>query len=80
MVVIVADAIFEASRRSRGLNAPDEPLGDQQGERVVHRLQRDRTDLGPYDFGHGVGRDVRLTRNRPQNRQPLSRHLDAALA
>ena len=76
--MIVADAIFEASRRSRGLNAPDEPLGDQQAQGVVHRLQRDGTDLGPDDLGHGVGRDVRLTRDRPQHRQPLGRHLNAA--
>src|SRR6185436_2865913 len=39
VVVIVADAIFKASRRSRRLNAADEALGDQQGQGVVHRLQ-----------------------------------------
>jgi hypothetical protein len=78
VVVIVADAIFEASRRSRGLNAPDEALGDQQGQGVVDRLQRDGTDPGPDDLGHGVGRDVRLTRDRLQYRQALGRHLDAA--
>jgi hypothetical protein len=77
-MVIVAHAIFEARRRSRGLNAPDEALGNQQRQGVVHRLQRDGTDPGPHDLGHGVGRDMRLTRDRPQYRQPLSRHLDAA--
>jgi len=78
MVVIVADAIFEASRRSRGLNAPDEALGDQQGQGVVHRLERDSTDPGPDNLGHGVGRHVRLTCDRPQYCQPLGRHLNTA--
>ena len=65
MVVVVADPILEARRRSGGLNAPDQPLGDQQAERVVHRLQRDRADLGPDGLGHAVGRDVGLTRRPP---------------
>ena len=78
MVVVVADAILEARRRPGGLNAPDQALGDQQAQGVVHRLQRDGADLGPDDLGHGVGRDVRLTRDRPQDRQSLGRDLDAA--
>ena len=78
MVVIVADPIFEASRRSSGLNAPDQPLGDQEAQGVIHRLQGDGTNLGPDDFGHGVGRDVGLTRDRPQDRQPLGGDLNAA--
>jgi len=35
MVVVVADAILESSRRTGRLNAPDELLGDQDTERVV---------------------------------------------
>ena len=31
----------------------------------------------PDDFGHCIGRDVRLPRDRPQYRQPLGRHLNA---
>ena len=77
VMVVVADAIFEASRRPGGLDSPDKPFGDQQGQTVVDRLQRDGPDLGPDGLGHGVGRDVRLTRNRPQHRQALGRHLDA---
>ena len=69
MMVVVADAILEARRRPGGLNAPDEALGDQDAEGVVHRLERDGTDLGPDDLGHAVGRDVGLTRDRPQHRQ-----------
>ena len=52
---------------------------NQKGQGVVHRLQRDGTDLGPDDLGHGVGRNVGLTGDRPQDRQPLGRHLNAPL-
>jgi hypothetical protein len=79
MVVVVADPILESGRRSGGLNAPDQALGDQNAEGVVHRLERDGTDLGPDDLGHGVGRDVGLTRYRLQDSQSLGRHLDTAL-
>ena len=79
MVMVVADAILEARRRSRGLNAPDQPFGDQNAERVVDRLERDGTDLGAHSLGHSVGGDVRLTRYSPQNRQPLGSDLNSAL-
>ena len=79
MVMVVADAVFEASRRAGGLNAPDEAAGDQHAERVVHRLERDRADLDPDGLGHGVGRDVGLPRHRPEDSQPLGGHLDTAL-
>ena len=77
MVVVVADPVLEASRRSGGLNAPDQALGDQDAEGVVHRLERDGTDLGPDSLSHGVGRDVGLARHRLQDRQSLGRDLDA---
>ena len=32
MVVVVADAVFEARRRPGGLNAPDEAFGDQEAK------------------------------------------------
>ena len=79
MVVVVADPILEASRRSGGLNAPDEIFGDQHAEGVVHRLKRYGTDLSPDDLGHRVGCDVGLTRYRPKDRQSLRRDLNAAL-
>jgi hypothetical protein len=78
-VVVVADAILETSRGSWRLDAPDEPFGDQQAEGVVHRLQRDGTDLGADDFCNAVGRDMGLGRNGPQDSQSLRRDLDAAL-
>jgi hypothetical protein len=80
MMVVVPDPILEASRRPGGLNAPDETLGNQDAERVVHRLERDDTDFDPDDLGHAVGRDVRPTRDRPQYGQPLGRELNTALA
>jgi len=79
MVVIVANAIFEPRRRPGRLNPPNQALGGKQRERVVHRLERDRSDLGPDDLGHAVRGDVGLPGNGSQHRQPLRRHLDAAL-
>jgi hypothetical protein len=79
MVVVVADPILEASRRPGGLNAADEAFGDEDAEGVVHRLERDGADLGPDNLGHAVGRDVGLTRDRPQDSQSLGRNLDTAL-
>ena len=79
MVMVVADAILEPRRGSGGLNAADEAFGHQDAERVVHRLQRDRADLGPHGLSDSVGSDVRLSRYGPQNSQSLRRHLDAAV-
>ena len=39
MMMVVADPILEARWRTGGLNAPDEALGDQDVQSVVHRLQ-----------------------------------------
>jgi hypothetical protein len=80
VVMVVADAVFESRRRSRGLNAPEQTRGDQHAQGVVHRLQRDRANLRPDGLGHGVGRDVRLSSHRAQHRQPLGRHLNAAFS
>jgi hypothetical protein len=80
MVMVVTHTIFEARRRSRGLNAPDQPRGDEHAERVVYRLKRNGADLGAHGVGNSVGGDVRLARYRPQNRQPLSCYLNAALS
>jgi len=80
MVVVVADPILEASWRPGRLNAPDQAFGDQDGEGIVHRLERDGADLGPDDLGHAVGGDVGLTRYRPQDGQSLGGYLDTALS
>jgi hypothetical protein len=67
MMVVVTHPILEASRRAGGLNAPDQPLGNQDAERVVHRLERDGADLGPHGLANAVGCDVGLTRDGPQH-------------
>jgi hypothetical protein len=79
MVMVVADPILETSRRSRWLDAANETLGDQDAERVIDSLERDRADSGPDDGGHRVRGDVGLRGNRPQYGQSLRGHLDAAL-
>ena len=60
------------------MNAPNQAFGDQDAKRVVHRLERNRADLGPDGFGHGVGCDVGLTRYNPQDGQSLGGDLNAA--
>ena len=79
MVVVVPDPSLEASRRAGWLNAPDDPFTDQDAEGVVHRLERDRTDLRSDGLGHAIRGDMRLTRYRAQHSQPLGRHLKAVL-
>jgi hypothetical protein len=79
MVVVVADAILEPSRRSRRLNASDQAFGNQNAKRVVHRLQRDGADLGADDVSDALSRDVRLTGDRAQDGESLRGDVDAAL-
>jgi hypothetical protein len=79
MVMVVANPVFEPGRRPGRLNAANEALSDQQAERVVYRLQRDGADVGPDRVGNAVRCDMWLTGHRPQNRQALSRDLNAAV-
>ena len=79
MVVVVADPILESRRCPGWLNAAEESFNNQDAERVVHRLERDGTDLGPNGIGHAVSCDVRPTRDGPQYSQPLSRYLNTVL-
>jgi hypothetical protein len=79
MVVVVGDAILEASRRSGGLNAPYKAFGNEHSEGVVHRLEGDGADLGPYRLGDRVGADVGISRYGSQNCQTLGGNLNAAL-
>jgi hypothetical protein len=80
MVMVIAHPIFEARRRPRRLNAAEEAFGNQEGERVVHRLERYGADLGPHRLGHAIGCDVRLIRHDAPDRQSLGRDLNTALA
>jgi hypothetical protein len=67
VVVVVANSILEASRRSRRLNAPHEPFADQDVQGVVHGLVGDGADLRPDDLSHAVGGNVGLPRHRTQD-------------
>jgi len=58
MVMVVAYPILEARRRPGWLNAPDQTLSNQDGQRVVDRLERDGPDFGPDRLGHYLRRDV----------------------
>jgi len=79
VVVVVADAILEASRRPGRLDSPEETFGGQQSEGVVDRLQRDGADLRPHGLGDTISGDVGLARDGTQDRQSLRRHLNAML-
>ena len=78
-MMVVAHAIFEAGWESGRLNASQDAFGNQEAERVVDGLERDRANLCSDDLGDCVGRDMRLTRHRAENRQPLGRHLNTEL-
>ena len=80
MMVIVTNPSLEASRRPRRLNAPDDAFANQDAQRVVHRLERDRADLGPYGIGDAVRGDMRMPRHRSQHSQSLRRDLKAVLS
>jgi hypothetical protein len=79
MVVVIADAILESSRRACRLDPPEEPSIYQNTERVVYRLERDGSNLVPDDVRYFVSRHVRAARYRPQHSQTLSGNLNAAL-
>jgi hypothetical protein len=78
MMVVVANSIFEARRRTGRLDAPDQSFRREHAQGVVHRLQGDGANLTAHELGHRIGRDVRLSGDSPQDGQPLSSHLDAA--
>ncbi len=79
MVVVVADPILEARGGPGRLNAPEKAFGDEDAERIVHRLQGDGPDLGPDGVGHAVRGDVRLACDDAQDGQSLGGDLNAML-
>jgi ATP-dependent DNA ligase len=80
MVMIVADAILEASRRPGRLDPAEEPFSDQHVERVVHGLRGDGSDFCADRRCYRVSRHVGLHRNGFQHRKPLRRYLNAVLS
>ena len=79
-MVVVGDAILEEGGRSGRLDAPDEPLLDEEGQRVIDGLQRNGADLGSDNAREGVRGDVGMGRHGAQDGNPLRRDLDAALS
>jgi hypothetical protein len=52
MVVVVIDPIFIEGGRANGLNTSNEAALLEQGQRVVHRLTRDLTQISRYALAH----------------------------
>ncbi len=80
VMVIVANSILEACRRTGRLNRSDDVVLGQHGQRVVDRLARYRSDLSPNGFGNLVGAPVWLSRYGSQHGQALRRHLKSVFS
>ena len=71
VMVIVADSILVARRRSRGLDSAGQPPADQRSQGVVHRLPGNRSDAPSHVVGELVRGGMRVGRHRPQHGEPL---------
>ena len=80
VMVIVADAVLVPCRRSGGLDAANQVLVDQQTERVVDGLTRDRADNSTDILGQVISRRMRTKGQGTHDRQPLRGDLDPVLA
>lgn len=80
VVVIIANPVLVEGRRTRGLNAPNQPLFDEHPKRIVDRLPGNRTNAAANILRDGIRRAMRPLRYRPQHRQALGRHRNAILA
>lgn len=78
--MVVADAVLVASRRTGGLNAPQQAFVDQDAECVVDRLARDGADIVSGGLGDIVSGAVGAFRHGLEYGQPLRRHLHTMLA
>jgi hypothetical protein len=66
VVVIVTNTILVASRRTGGLNSPDQALLGQHPQGVVHGLSGNGADLSPNFFRDFICRRVGPMRHGPQ--------------
>ena len=80
VVVVVPDAALVAGGGAGGLDAPDDPLVDEDTERVVHGLPGDGAEFAANGLGHTVGGDVRGVADGTEDREPLCGDLQAAAA
>jgi hypothetical protein len=76
MVVIIAHAIFVASRGPGRLNPSDEPLLGKRPKRVIHSLPRNGSNLGANLHSHFVCRGVRPACQHLQHSHTLGSHLE----
>lgn len=78
--MVVAHAIFVASQRPGGLNAPDKPLFHERPQCVVDSLPRNGADFGANFFGDFISRAMRPPRNGTHDRQSLCGDLKAVVS
>jgi hypothetical protein len=79
MVVVVTDSIFISRGGPSWLDPTNEVLVDQDAERVVHSLARNRTENDPDIVGQLVGGGVSMGRKCPHDRKALSGNLHAVV-
>lgn len=79
VVVIVAYAVFVARRRSARLDPPDDPFVDEDAERVVDGLARDRPEGRSHIVGELISGGVPANRYRSENGEALRRDLQSML-
>jgi len=80
MVVVISDAIFVKCRGACGLDAANQALFDQDSQRVIYGLARDRSNFATHQFSQFVGGAVRMFRDDAEHCQPLCRYLQAVSA
>ena len=80
MVVIVTDSIFVSRGGSSWLDSTNEVLVDQDAQRVVDSLARNRTENGPDIVSQLVGGGMSMGRKCPHDRKALSGDLHAVVA
>jgi hypothetical protein len=76
--MVVVDATLKPGRRTRRLNAPDQPRIRQRRERVIDRLPRNRAYARHCEFPHGISTRVGVSPHRLKDGQTLRCHLKPA--
>ncbi len=80
MVMVVAHSVFVSGGEPRRLDAAHEVLLDEDAERVVHSLARNRPDHCSHIVGQLVGGRMPMNRDGSHNGEALSGDLHAVLA
>ena len=80
VMVIVAHAALVESGRTNWLNASNNTVFGKNGERVVHRLTRDCSDIDLCLFGDDISCAVRQSGYRTQHSHSLSGDMETMCA